>query len=316
MPVNADKPQLWKKDVAASVDLYNKWFIRFAPKTYQGVRKETIVRVQETIQLTKNLTLLNPETFKANPSILPTLRMCTAPPVARDRLAGLANVGKHLVLSMERGKIPPRMSEEKLVEELISIAEILNKLLDYDILPWLERKTAPTELEHHRAATIVADRLCGTVSDPIIRNAQEQRQLSLIAAYLKKRNYTQQHYKLGLYFRNLPSGTFAFRLNVLAGKDRSVNVPVDVVIQPNEHHSGGLPILIEAKSAGDFTNTNKRRKEEATKVNQLRARYGENLQFILFLCGYFDAGYLGYEAAEGIDWILEHRIEDMELLGI
>ena len=74
--------------------------------------------------------------------------------------------------------------------------------------------------------------------------------------------------------------------------------------------------MIEAKSAGDFTNTNKRRKEEATKVNQLRVRYGEDLQFILFLCGYFDAGYLGYEAAEGIDWIWEHRIEDMELLGI
>ena len=316
MPVNADKPQLWKKDVAASVDLYNNWFIRFAPKTYQDVRKETTERVQETIQLTKNLTILSPELLKANPSVLPTLRMCTAPPIARDRLVGLAYVSKHLVLSMEQGKIPPRMNEEKLIEELLSIAEILTKLLDYDILPWLERKTAPTDLEQHRAATIVADRLCGTVSDPIIRNAQEQRQLALIAAYLKKRNYNEQLHKLGLSFRDLPPGTFAFRLNVLAGRDRTVNVPVDVVVQPHGHHSGDLPILIEAKSAGDFTNTNKRRKEEATKVNQLRVRYGEDLQFILFLCGYFDAGYLGYEAAEGIDWIWEHRIEDMELLGI
>ena len=316
MPINADKPQLWKKDVAASVDLYNNWFIQFAPKTYQDVRKETIECVQEMIQLTKNLTLLSPELLKANPSVLPTLRMCTAPPIARDRLVGLAHVRKHLVLSMEQGKIPPRMSEEKLIEELFSIAEILTKLLDYHILPWLERNTAPTDLEQHRAATIVADRLCGTVSDPIIRNAQEQRQLALIAAHLKKHNYTEQLHKLGLSFRDLPPGTFAFRLNVLAGNDRNVNIPVDVVIQPHGHHSGGLPILIEAKSAGDFTNTNKRRKEEATKVNQLRARYGEGLQFILFLCGYFDAGYLGYEAAEGIDWVWEHRIEDMELLGI
>ena len=316
MLVNADKPHLWKNDVTASIDLYNDWFMRSAPKTYREVRTETTQRVQETIQLTKNLTLLNPETLKENPSILPTLRMCTAPPIARDRLVGLAYVNKHLVLSMERGKIPPRMNEEKLIEGLLSITEILTKLLDYDILPWLERKTAPTDLEQHRAATIVADRLCGTVSDPIIRNAQEQRQLALIAAYLKKRNYTEQLHKLGLSFRDLPPGTFAFRLNVPTGRDRTVNVPVDVVVQPHEYHSGDLPILIEAKSAGDFTNTNKRRKEEATKVNQLRARYGEDLQFILFLCGYFDAGYLGYEAAEGIDWIWEHRIEDMELLGI
>ena len=316
MPVNANKPHLWKKDVTASIDLYNDWFMRFAPKTYREVRKETTERIRKTIQLTRNLTLLNPEILKVNPSILPTLRMCTAPPIARDRLAGLAHVKKHLVLSMERGKIPPRMSERKLVEQLLSITEILTKLLDYDIFPWLERNTAPTNLEQYRAATIVADRLCGTVSDPIIRNAQEQRQLALIAAYLKKRNYTEQLHKLGLSFRDLPPGTFAFRLNVLAGRDRTVNVPVDVVVQPHGYHSGDLPILIEAKSAGDFTNTNKRRKEEATKVNQLRARYGEDLQFILFLCGYFDAGYLGYEAAEGIDWIWEHRIEDMELLGI
>lgn len=77
-----------------------------------------------------------------------------------------------------------------------------------------------------------------------------------------------------------------------------------------------MPILVEAKSAGDFTNTNKRRKEEATKVHQIRAAYGEQSRFLLFLCGYFDSGYLGYEAAEGIDWIWEHRIEDLAKLGI
>ena len=41
-----------------------------------------------------------------------------------------------------------------------------------------------------------------------------------------------------------------------------------------------MPILIEAKSAGDFTNTNKRRKEEATKVHQLRATYGLTVRFV------------------------------------
>ena len=54
-----------------------------------------------------------------------------------------------------------------------------------------------------------------------------------------------------------------------------------------------------------------RRKEEATKMIQLRRTYGQNVRFILFLCGYFDSGYLGYEAAEGIDWVWEHRINDL-----
>ena len=50
-------------------------------------------------------------------------------------------------------------------------------------------------------------------------------------------------------------------------------------------------------------------------MQQLKNTYG-NVSYSLFLCGYFDSGYLGYEAAEGIDWIWEHRINDLEQLGI
>lgn len=85
---------------------------------------------------------------------------------------------------------------------------------------------------------------------------------------------------------------------------------------PARSPPSSLPILIEAKSAGDFTNTNKRRKEEATKVRQLQEKYGGECSLLLFLCGYFDAGYLGYEAAEGLDWVWEHRIGDLAQAGI
>ena len=73
MPINADKPHLWKKDVDASVDFYNDWFMRFAPKAYRDARKEAINGVQEAIQLTKNLTLLNPELFKSKSISSPNL---------------------------------------------------------------------------------------------------------------------------------------------------------------------------------------------------------------------------------------------------
>ena len=65
-----------------------------------------------------------------------------------------------------------------------------------------------------------------------------------------------------------------------------------------------------------FTNTNKRRKEEAQKIEQLKNTYGNNIDLVLFLCGYFDSGYLGYEAAEGIDWIWEHRVTDFKKAGV
>jgi hypothetical protein len=111
-------------------------------------------------------------------------------------------------------------------------------------------------------------------------------------------------------------GTYTFRMNLSVGKMLKVNIPVDVVIQPIKTRKSQLPILIEAKSAGDFTNTKKRRKEEATKIHQLQASYGQAVPFILFLCGYFGSDYLGYEAAEGIDWVWEHRIDDLLKLGL
>ena len=51
-------------------------------------------------------------------------------------------------------------------------------------------------------------------------------------------------------------------------------------------------------------------------MQQLRATHGPAVRFILFLCGYFDRGYLGYEAAEGIDWAWEHRIDDLAMFGL
>jgi hypothetical protein len=51
-------------------------------------------------------------------------------------------------------------------------------------------------------------------------------------------------------------------------------------------------------------------------VSNLRRQHGEQLQFVLFLCGYFDSGYLGYAAADGIDWVWEHRIDDLVQFGL
>lgn len=51
-------------------------------------------------------------------------------------------------------------------------------------------------------------------------------------------------------------------------------------------------------------------------MSQLRRTYGSKARLNLFLCGYFDAGYLGYEAAEGIDWVWEHRLDDLGQFGL
>jgi type II restriction enzyme len=246
--------------------------------------------------------------------------MSACPPLARDRLIGLADSSKNLVGSLEEGKIPPRLSPELLHIHLERITAILLQMRDADIFPWLAEGRRPTKEERYRSSTIVADRLCGAVADPIVRNAQEKRQLVLIETYLTERGYRKIEHATGVTITQMEPGTFAFRMNVLVTPSKTdtktVKIPIDVVIQPKHAKLPHLPVFIEAKSAGDFTNVNKRRKEEAIKISQLKATFDEQVVFALFLCGYFDAAYLGYEAAEGIDWIWEHRIGDLDQLGI
>lgn len=319
MSVNADKPHRWKDDIAQSVDFYNLWFLRFAPKAYRETRQKTAAQVELALKWTQDLKKISPALLREHPEVLQMLRMATAPPLARDRLIGLAGVSHNLVQSMEgKGKLPPHMDPKLVQRELTAIGAMLRRLADPDIFPWLRSKETPSETQVYRAATIVADRLCGAIADPIIRNAQEHRQLEAIKNWLQSRGYSVIPRGKHVKFSEMKPGTFIFHLNVpvTLNDRRQVNIPVDAAIMPARPTGNSAPLLLEAKSAGDFTNVNKRRKEEATKIAQLHRTYGNNIRYLLFLCGYFDCGYLGYEAAEGIDWVWEHRINDLKEFGL
>ena len=136
--INTDKPHLWKVDIAASVDRFNQWFMRFAPEAFRSTRVKTTEHVKAALLATKDLRSLDGATLKASPAALPTLRMCTAPPLAVDRLIGLAACRRNLVERMEQGTLPTKMNASDLDAELIKICTILKRLLDRDIFPWLD----------------------------------------------------------------------------------------------------------------------------------------------------------------------------------
>jgi hypothetical protein len=97
MAVNRDKPDRWKADVAMSVDMYNTWFIDFAPQVFRETRIKVTLDVASSLKATDNLNNLHSAILRSNPEILPTLRMCTCPPIAGDRLIGLSGVAKSVV---------------------------------------------------------------------------------------------------------------------------------------------------------------------------------------------------------------------------
>ncbi len=316
---NRFRTDLWKIDSMKSVDYYNEWFMRSAPDAYKAARKGVVNHVKRTMADFGYLSEISGQNIIRHPDALSVLRACTAPPLAKDRLAGLSGTTRTLIETLEDGRLPTRVSEEKLLNDLSKMAAILSKLIDYDIFPWLGNNAMPSAQAFSRSASIVADRISGSLADPIIRNSQELRQLAAIDSYLSAKGYKRLTSSEIESIDSMPPGTFAHHINVpveIKG-GRPIRMPLDVIIQPKLYSERRLPLLVECKSAGDFANTNKRRKEEAMKVTQLRDMYGkDSIVFVLFLCGYFDVGYLGYEASENIDWVWEHRITDFEEFGI
>ena len=68
MGINLDKPDRWKADIAKSVDMYNAWFVRFAPEAYRTTRVQTTKDVEATLKATNNLRDVSPAILKSNPS--------------------------------------------------------------------------------------------------------------------------------------------------------------------------------------------------------------------------------------------------------
>ncbi|MEB3284532.1 MAG: XamI family restriction endonuclease [Candidatus Sericytochromatia bacterium] len=333
MPANMHKSD-WSEDSRASVKMYNEWYLAFAPATYTEARKSVTQEVKDALVHTDYFRNVSPELLRERPEVINILRMATSPPIARDRLVGLSGVSKSLVEYMEEGKVPKKVRGSTVEAELAKISTLIARLADPFIFPWLKTREAPNAKQIEDAATIITERYCGAKADPIIRNEQERRQLSVLHQWLNSKGYRPapggklEDFTPGTYGRlwlptkevkvleNGDSVTLADQAED-APEPEIVNVPIDTAIMPLAAPPDELPLLIEAKSAGDFANTNKRWKEEATKAIKMRATYGEDkIRYVLLLCGYFGPKYLTNERDEGIDWVWEHRVSDLESLGI
>ena len=108
MGVNRDKPHLWKAGTAGSVDMYNEWFINFAPEAFRNTRIRTTKTVEQTLKATGNLTDIR------------------------------------TAILMEEGKLPPRMSEQELENQIEQISLVIEKIADPDIFVWLNGEQKPT----------------------------------------------------------------------------------------------------------------------------------------------------------------------------
>lgn len=316
LAMNGERKARWGEDIAASIVHYNEWFLSIAPTIYEEAQTTAIDRVREMLKVTSNLTRLDPDVLRNNPRILPSLRMSTRPPLAVDRLISLSGADDNLVRRMERGKLPNNLGPAQLDADLDRIVGIVLRMADPNVFAWLPNGDNAKRSEIRRAVAIVAERLAGSVANPQIRGGQEQRQVKAVRAWLEARGYSAM--PKGTPYDAVLPGSFRFGVRVPGKLDNGDHktVPVDLVVKSAVAKSDSFPLLIEAKSAGDCTNVNKRRKEEADKARNLRNQHGGETRFVMLLGGHFDVGYLGYARGNDIDWVWEHRLDDLTELGL
>lgn len=299
-------PTAWKPDIEHSVAEYDNWYLAESPGMFAKARRRAVVEVAEAMRATNDFLTFDPGTLAGYPGALVVARMCVSPPMARDRFVGFSGVNKNLVKVMERdGVIPPRA--RRLGEQLALMCDFLRPMLDREIFCWLEADRAPTTAERDRALLVIGERLTTALYLPVLRNQQEARQKDLMRVYLESEGFG--HSPAPAF--EMQPGTFGFGRNVRVVREdgEPQNLPVDCVVAPLDPY---LPLAcVELKSAGDFTNVNKRRKEESDKHDALRRAHGDNAVFLLQLFGYFGHSYLSFEAAAGIDWAWDHRLGDL-----
>jgi hypothetical protein len=305
-------PSEWDLDIDQSVADYNNWYLNHSPGMWAAARGRAVVEAEEAMKATTDFRDLGPAALKARPGALFVARMAISPSMARDRFVGFSGTNKSLVTLMERdGKLPSDM--KALASELKKMCAFLTPLLDPGLFPWVAAERAPTAEERERALLVLGERLAAAVYLPMLRNEQEARQKVLMRSFLEENGFEES--RKGAW--EMASGAFAFGRNVevVRADGAPQNLPVDCVVAPLDDD---LPLAcIELKSAGDFTNVNKRRKEESDKHDALERAYGHDAIFLLQLFGYFGRSYLSFEASAGIDWAWDHRLLDFdEHLGV
>lgn len=305
-------PLKWQPDTDRSVAEYEDWYLAESPGMFALARERAVIEVDEAMHATEDFREFGAERLMARPGALFVARMSVSPPMARDRFVGFSGANKSLVTAMERKGVIPG-NARRVGVQLQVMCDFLRPLLDAEIFCWLKDNRPPSVSERKKALLVVGERLAAALYLPVLRNGQEARQKELLRAYLEGEGFEES---LHLPFEMKP-GTFAFGRNVpvLRADGEPRNLPVDCVVSPLDSE---LPLVcMELKSAGDYTNVNKRRKEESDKHDALLRTHGEQTVFLLQLFGYFGQAYLGFEAAAGIDWVWDHRLGDLApYLGI
>ena len=308
--MNAKSSENWESDrVVAKEEIIDWLAINTSTKNSRSRLEDQIT------SLLGELSILNSveKAIVKDPRILTSLRSLTRRDIGTSQIATFLGVGTSMYEAIER-------AEKPVAQILSGIVSLLEKELDESLAPWIVEKRSPTKDEMSRSVIVSADRILKRSTSTELRYKHEPRQLDKLKEYLDSKGYSEVN-GTGISDprKDMEPGSYAFRVNIdgLTIDGVTLKQNVDTLIMPFSKTTGLLPIFLEAKSMTDEVNPNKRQKEEAQKVDNVRRKWqnkSEKLNFVLLLGGTVPRRYLEVEAGSGLDWIWEHRVNDLDKL--
>jgi hypothetical protein len=308
--MNAKSPELWDDDRSTAKQEIISWLADSTDAEHLRLEIETSTRsILENIFAQKSLEFV----ISQNPAALKVLRSLTRRDIGTSQMATFLDVTTNALESFEAG----RKGSEGLAA---GAGKILLKELDQGISGWILEGREPSVDEFNRTLWIASDRILRRSTSTSLRYKHEPRQLEKLEKYLNSKGLKQID---GASIKDprsgMPMGTYSFRVSIqgMTSDGLALMQTVDALIKPFSKSDSQLPIFLEAKSMTDEVNPNKRQKEEAQKVESARRRWqveNERLNFVLLLGGTVPKRYLQVEAGSDLDWIWEHRVEDLDSL--
>ena len=96
---------------------------------------------------------------------------------------------------------------------------------------------------------------------------------------------------------------------------REALVPADVLVRPMRRRPNGLALLIDVQSPTSWRDLKRAVARAVQKQRAIQMTYADRVRYVLVVGGEIDAGALGTLAAEGLDWVWQHRISQLSILA-
>jgi len=308
--MNAKSSENWESDRVVAKEQIIDWLaITTSTKNSRSILENQITLVLDELARLNSVE----KAIVKNPRILTSLRSLTRRDIGTSQIATFLGVGTSMYEAIER-------AEKPVAPILSGIVSLLEKELDESLAPWIVENRNPAKEEMNRSVIVAADRILKRSTSTELRYKHEPRQLDKLKGYLDSKGYSEvSGTGISNPRKDMKPGSYAFRVNIdgLTIDGVTLKQNVDTLIMPFSKSSGLLPIFLEAKSMTDEVNPNKRQKEEAQKVDNVRRKWqdkSERLNFVLLLGGTVPRRYLEVEAGSGLDWIWEHRVNDLDKL--